>query len=110
MKKTRLLSVVAAGVAALALPVSAATTASAYGKASIYDCWSNTMSSDRHTATTVCNPPGSYYRFAVQCSWYSAGQGGSYWKYSAWTKDGYRASVSCGSACVTAFGATVHYE
>ncbi|WP_427384295.1 hypothetical protein [Janibacter sp. G56] len=38
------------------------------------------------------------------------GQGGSYWKYSAWTKDGYRASVSCGSAYVTAFGATVHYE
>ncbi|GMA21484.1 hypothetical protein MM440_05960 [Arsenicicoccus piscis] len=108
--KRRLISSAAALAAALAVPVITAPAASADGKASIYNCSSRTMTSDQRSLSVVCNPAGTIYRFEVQCSWYSAGQGGSYWVSSPWTKDGSRATASCGSAYVTGVGATVYYR
>jgi hypothetical protein len=110
--KRRLISAAVAGVAALALPVVGATQASAAtGKSSIYDCTNRTITSDQHQMSVTCNTPGTSYYFQVQCSWYSAGQGGSFWQSSAWTSDNTRATATCGgSTYVTGVGATVYWR
>ena len=110
--KRRIMTIAAAFAVALALPVAGATQAqAATGKSSIYDCWSRTITTDRHSMSVVCNPPGAKYYFQVQCSWYSAGQGGSFWRSSSWTRDGYRATANCGaSAYVTGVGGTVYWS
>lgn len=108
----RILTMVAAAAAALALPVVGATEASAAtGKSSIYNCTNRTITSDRHQMSVTCDTPGSSYYFQVQCSWYSAGQGGSFWRSSSWTSDRTRATANCGaSAYVTGVGSTVYWR
>ena len=105
---------VAASLAAVATSAAlfplGASSASAEGKSSIYNCWDRTITSNQRSMSVRCNPPGSSYRFQAQCSWYSAGKGGSYWATSSWTRDGSRATVSCGAAYVTGVGRTVYYR
>lgn len=102
----------AAGVAALFLAVGGAGGAAAAGKGSIQECYDGTISTDKRSATIVCDEGlGNTYYFQVQCSWYSAGQGGSFWHSSNTVSNGQRATAICpGGSYVTAFGATTYYQ
>ncbi len=92
--------------ALLAAPAQAAS-----GKSSIYDCTNRTITANRQTMTVKCNTPGTQYRFEVACGYYSAGQGGTVWKSSAWTTDGRTATVTCGgNSAIAGVGSTVYYR
>lgn len=104
-------SVLAVGAAAV-LAVGGAGSASAAGKGSIDACTDGTITSDQTQMSIVCSEGlGPQYRFEVQCSWYSAGKGGSFWHSSGWTDNGARATATCpGGSYVTGVGNTTYYS